>query len=313
VKVVTLPASLDERTFDQVARGLEGEAGERRLFDGSHVRWADPYGMIGLLAVGSVAGRSAEKPILRLPEQPDVLSYMARMGFYEHADPVFEIHGQARRSRHDGPSDVLLEITAINSHADVHAIVELVNERGMTILTKQLHYPSREAFQFSVVLSEVCQNIIEHAETSGWVATQRYTWTKRLAGRKVVVIAVMDLGVGFRQSLASAHAAKHGDAGRFTDATALEAAFLHGQTRFHDVGRGQGLQQIRKQVGRWNGRVSIRSGSSRIADVPDWDDSPPLEEHLPFVPGSQIGIILPARVAEGGEAEPARAAKGEVQ
>jgi anti-sigma regulatory factor (Ser/Thr protein kinase) len=313
VKVVTLPASLDERTFDTVARGLEGEPGQRRLFDGSHVRWADPYGMIGLLAVGSVAGQDAERPILRLPEQADVLSYMARMSFFEHAGPIFDIHGATRRARQDGPSDVLLEITAINSHADVHAIVDLVNERGMKILTTQLNYPPREAFQFSVVLSEVCQNIIEHAETGGWVATQRYTWTKRLSGRKVVVIAVMDLGVGFRQSLASAHAARHGDGGHFTDATALEAAFLHGQTRFHDQGRGQGLQQIRKQVGRWNGRVSIRSGSARIADVPDWDDSPPLEEHLPFVPGSQIGIILPARVGEGDAADPAHAAKGEVQ
>jgi hypothetical protein len=313
VKVVTLPASLDERTFDAVARGLDGESGERRLFDGSRVRWADPYGMIGLLAVGSVAGQTGERPILRLPEQPDVLSYMSRMNFFEHAEPVFEIHGVARRARQDGASDVLLEITAVNSHADVHSVVDLVNERGMTILTKQLGYPVREAFQFSVVLSEVCQNIIEHAETGGWVATQRYTWTKRLAGRKVVVIAVMDLGVGFRHSLSSAHAARHGDGGRFSDAAALEAAFLHGQTRFHDPGRGQGLQQIRKQVGRWNGRVSIRSGSARIADVPDWDDTPPLEEHLPFVPGSQIGIILPARVGEGGVAAPAHAAKGEVQ
>jgi len=313
LKLITLPASLDERTFDVVARGLDGDPGERCLFDGSHVRWADPYGMIGLLAVGTVAGRTAERPVLRLPEQPDVLSYMARMAFFEHADPVFEAHGPVRRSRQDGPSDVLLEITAINSHADVHSVVDLVNERGMTILTKQLNYPVREAFQFSVVLSEVCQNIIEHAETGGWVATQRYTWTKRLAGRKVVVIAVMDLGVGFRQSLASAHAARHGEAGRFTDASALEAAFLHGQTRFHDPGRGQGLQQIRKQVGRWNGRVSIRSGSARIADVPDWDDFPPLEENLPFVPGSQIGIILPARVSAGVVPEPARVAKGEVQ
>ena len=100
-------------------------------------------------------------------------------------------------------------------------------------------------------------------------------------------------------------------AGRFTDATALEAAFLHGQTRFHDPGRGQGLQQIRKQVGRWNGKVSIRSGTARIADVPDWDDSPPLEEHLPFLTGAQIGIILPARVEEDRLASSGPARKGD--
>jgi hypothetical protein len=128
------------------------------------------------------------------------------------------------------------------------------------------------------------------------VAAQTYAWTKRL-GRKVVVIAVMDLGIGFRRSLAAAQAARYPD--RWTDAAALEAAFMHGQTRFHDPGRGQGLQQIRKQVGRWGGRISIRSGSARIADVPEWDDALPLEEGLPPLPGSQIGIILPARVPAG--------------
>jgi hypothetical protein len=234
-------------------------------------------------------------PILRLPESGDVVGYLARMGFFNHAAACFEIHGPARRPRPDGPSDVLLEITPIHSHADVHSIVDLVNARGVTILTRQLGYPVREAMQFSVVLSEVCQNIIEHAESGGWVATQTYQWTKRL-GRPVVAIAVMDLGIGFRASLESTHAARHPS--RWTDAAALEAAFLHGQTRFHDPGRGQGLQQIRKNVGRWDGRISIRSGTARIADVPEWDDSPPLEEALPFLPGAQIGIVLPAKVAE---------------
>lgn len=310
MRVVTLPGSLDERTFDAVVRGLEGEPGERVLFDAHDVRWVDPYGMVGLLAVGTVAGRTADRPRLRLPADPDVISYLSRMNFFEHADPVFELHGSTGRAHGDGASEVLLEITAVNSHADVHAVVDLVNTRGMAILTKQLHYPPREAFQFAVVLSEVCQNIIEHAEASGWVATQTYNWTKRL-GRKVVVIAVMDLGIGFRGSLGPAYAARFpADSETFGDAAALEAAFTHGHTRFHDPGRGQGLQQIRKQVARWQGRVSIRSGTARIADVPEWDDSPRLERDLSPLPGAQIGIVLPARVeAETRPAAGARAGR----
>jgi hypothetical protein len=53
--------------------------------------------------------------------------------------------------------------------------------------------------------------------------------------------------------------------------------------------------------------VSIRSGTARIADVPDWDDSPRLERDLPPLPGAQIGIVLPARV-EAGERAPAGSA-----
>lgn len=309
MNVITLPASLDERYFEPIVKSLSEATEQRVLFDATHVRWADPYGMIGMLVLGEVARRRGELALLKLPDSSDVVSYMARMGFLEHAEPLFELNGPRPKSRAEGGSDVLLEITPVNSHQDVHHVVDLVNERGMRILTSQLNYPGREAFQFSVILSEVCQNIIEHAEAGGWVATQTYNWTKKV-GRKVVVIAVMDLGIGFRQSLAGAHAARYS---RWDDAAALEAAFMHGQTRFHDPGRGQGLQQIRKYVGRWGGRISIRSGTARIADVPAWDEgtTQPLAERLPHLPGAQIGIVLPAQVeAPAGKGPAAAAVRG---
>ncbi|HSJ10783.1 MAG TPA: hypothetical protein VK928_12745 [Longimicrobiales bacterium] len=299
MNLVTLPASLDERYFEPMVRDLAASDEDRVLFDATHVRFADPYGMIGLLTLGSVARQRGVMPLLKLPESGDVISYLTRMDFFDHAEDIFEINGVRSRGKSDGVSEVLLEITPIHSHADVHRIVDVVNERALDILNKQLNYPRSEAFQFSVILSEVCQNIIEHAEATGWVATQTYNWAKKV-GRKVVVIAVMDLGIGFRASLAAAHAARYS---RWDDAAALEAAFMHGQTRFHDPGRGQGLQQIRKMVGRWDGRISIRSGSARIADIPSWDEGAPLQENLPSLPGSQIGIVLPARVPA--EAAPA--------
>ena len=176
---------------------------------------------------------------------------------------------------------MLLEITPIRSHEDVHGVIEHVQERAGTILTERLGYSRADAAMFSMMLSEVCQNIIEHAEAGGWVGIQTYNWAKRL-GRQVVVIAVMDLGIGFRGSLAREHAARFGD--RWSDATALEAAFIHGTTRFRDPGRGQGLKQIRSSVGRWGGKVAIRSGTARIADIPEWDDAPPLETDLAALP-----------------------------
>ena len=301
MNVLAVPASLDDRSFDlvmeELTEALDGGETGRILVDARRLRWVDPYGMIGLLAIGQVARDRGRRPRLQVPESSDVISYLTRMSFFKSADGIYELHGGSRKSA-AGSSDVLLEITPVQSHMDVHQIVDRVNERALAILTRQLNYPLKEAFQFSVMLSEVCQNIIDHAEAGGWVATQTYNWSKRL-GRKVVTIAVMDLGVGFYGSLASEHAARYG--ARWSDASALEAAFIHGLTRFHDPGRGQGLQQIRKQVGRWNGKISIRSGTARIADVPGWDDAPPLEEDLAPFPGAQINIILPSRLAEDAE------------
>ncbi len=295
MKVITVPSSLDERSSDALFQQVAELGDERPLLDARRLRWADPFGMLALLAVGEVAGRSGERPVFRAPESADVAGYMARMGFFEQARELFELDRAPRRTR-DGESDVLLEITPVRSHDDVHTVVDRVQDRAGAILTRQLHYPVAAAVQFSVILSEVCQNIIEHAQAHGWVATQTYSRTPRL-DRRVVRIAVVDLGVGFRGSLASEHAARFAE--RWGDAAALEAAFIHGLTRFHDPGRGQGLQQIRKQVGRWGGRISIRSGTARIADVPEWDDAPPMEEGLPPFPGSQIAIELPEAAVTG--------------
>lgn len=295
--VIDLPASLDYRALDGVLDEA-ARADGKTLFDARHVRWVDPCGMVGLLAAGTrVRERSAAPPRLELPDQPDVLGYMARMGMFAAAADVFEADGKAPRRGGAAESDVLLEITPITTNSDVHEVVDRVQGRAGQILSRTLHYPTSAVVQFSVILSEVCQNILEHAEAPGWVAAQAYRWQKRL-GRHVLVIAVADLGRGFRGSLASEHSARFGD--RWGDATALEAAFIHGLTRFPDSGRGQGIQQIRKQVRRWDGAISIRSGRARIADVPSWDDTPPLTDGMEDFPGAQITIILPARADDDG-------------
>jgi len=235
------------------------------------------------IAVGGMVRRQAGEDFYFLQK-------LAKRGpIHEIADTT--VRPSPRRS--DRGSDVLLEITPVNTNSDVHEVVERVQTRAGRVLSKTLRYPAAAVVQFSVILSEVCQNIIEHAEAPGWVAAQSYNWTKRL-GRHVVVIAVSDLGRGFRGSLTDEHSARFGD--RWGDVTALEAAFIHGLTRFPDSGRGQGIQQIRKQVGRWNGLLSIRSGTARIADSPDWTETPPVEEGLVHFPGAQINIILPERL-----------------
>ena len=295
MRVLEIPPSLDYRTVEELYNGIEGLESGPVLFDARRLRWIDPNGMVALLAAGTVvAEKTGTPPRLSLPEQQDVSGYLGRMGFPGAAKGVFEaLPSGGRRAARD--SDVLLEITPVTTNSDVHEVVERVQSRAGAILSTSLRYPAAAVVQFSVILSEVCQNIIEHAEGPGWVAAQSYNWTKRL-GRHVVVIAVSDLGRGFRGSLADEHSARFGD--RWGDVTALEAAFLLGLTRFPDSGRGQGIQQIRKQVGRWSGLLSIRSGTARIADTPDWTSMPPVEDGLTFFPGAQINIILPEKLDE---------------
>jgi anti-sigma regulatory factor (Ser/Thr protein kinase) len=176
-------------------------------------------------------------------------------------------------------------------------VVDKIQQRAQEALVKNLNLDAKVTMRFTMALSEVCQNIVEHAGRGGWVAVQTYTWRVRLGGRKVVVIAVCDPGIGFRQSLESAPGFQKRE--RWDDGQALEETVMRGASRFRDPGRGQGLAGVRKFVGTWDGKLSIRSGTARIAVLPkgDWDEDEPLVEDLPYFPGAQVQITIPERVA----------------
>jgi anti-anti-sigma regulatory factor len=290
------PTSLDESTFERLLRQLDDlpqVATGEIVIDLEQVRFIDPYGMVGLLALARFLRQHTLKPVLMLPRSGEVMKYLDRMDFSRHAEQLYAIDlttlwpdGEYARSAH---SDVLLEITPITRTEDIHYIVDRVRERAQTILSQNLHYEQAAIDGFVVALSEVCQNIPEHSEDVGYVAIQKYFYGRRL-GKNVVKIAVMDLGVGFRASLAPKYAAQAAD---WTDMKALRLAIFEGASRYDDPGRGQGLSAVRRFIERWHGKLMIRSGSARIGLIPGWDRSAARQTNLLPFPGTQVSIVLP--------------------
>jgi anti-sigma regulatory factor (Ser/Thr protein kinase) len=293
-RVVEVPASFDDKSFDQFAQSFaSGDPAQRALFDARGAQWASPYGLVGMLTAGQVLKEQRrERPLFTVPSSDDVRRYWARTGFFRYAAEFFEIHGKVPRTKVEDDADYLLPVTPVRASEDVHAVVGAIQERAARMLTGELGLEAKATIGFAMALSEACQNIVEHAGTGGWVAVHAYTFRKRL-GRRVVVIAVSDGGVGFNHSLESTQARRFGD--RWGDAAALEAAVIQGVSRFRDPGRGQGLAGIKRYLTRWNGKLSIRSGTARIAIVPPWDDDVPMSEDLPFFPGSQLQVVIPAQ------------------
>ena len=296
--VISVPPSLDEQSFEQVIEQLASvPPGEEILVDARHARWASPYGLTALLCV---AQSRTDRMDFAVPEHPDTLSYWSRTGFFRYAAELYELHGAVPRAREAHESDVLLEITPITQTEDVHGVVGRIHQKAADILHGQLNLETAATGAFGLTLSEACQNIVEHAELGGWVAVQTYKYTRRL-GRRVVVIAVCDAGIGFRQSLESSPTHRRSD--RWDDAMALEDAVLRAVSRhrFRDNGRGQGIAGIRRFISRWNGKLTVRSGTARIAITPDWDEDIPLQESLPFFPGAQMQVIVPERIGDAAE------------
>lgn len=287
--VINVPPSLDDLTFEDVLRQVAPlPADTKLLLDARHVRWASPYGLTALLTLAQARPNALS---LAVPELEETASYWSRAGFFRLAEELYELHGVYPKRAGVADSNVLLEITAVSKSEDVHDVVGRIQQKAQQIL-RELNLDAKASVGFAMTLSEICQNIVEHAGRGGWVMVQTYRWTKRL-GRRVVVIAVSDAGVGFRQSLESAPGKERGD--RWDDAAALEDAVIRGVSRFRDPGRGQGLAGVRRYLGRWDGKLSVRSGTARIAIVPSWDDDVPLAEQLPSFPGAQVQVTIPER------------------
>lgn len=288
--VITVPPSLDDATFEQILDPLSRLApDDKLLLDARHARWASPYGLTGLL---TIAQTRLSRPALAVPEMDETASYWSRTGFFRHAVDLFDLKGSVPRGRQN-ESSVLLEITPVVGSDDVHTVVEKVQNKAQAILVNELKLDAAATMRFTMALSETCQNIVEHAQRGGWVAVQTYRWQKRL-GRRVVVIAVCDAGVGFKGSLESAQGRPRSD--RWDDGMALEEAVMRGVSRFRDSGRGQGLAGVRRFIAKWDGKFAVRSGTARLAIVPSWDEDVPLTENLSPFPGAQIQVTIPERV-----------------
>src|SRR5207249_6962443 len=88
-RLVEVPTSFDDRSFDQFAGAFAQAAdGERLLFDAHAAEWASPYGLVGLLAAGEAAAGKGERPLLTAAANPGVGSSCARAGLCRDAADV---------------------------------------------------------------------------------------------------------------------------------------------------------------------------------------------------------------------------------
>ena len=275
---------ITEETFEQVLHRFNNSS----AINIQEVSFIDPYGMVGLLEIGEIFQTQDTRKPLYLPKSEEVLKYLERMDFFKIAPRYFKFEqcepNMSEKYLRSSDSDVLLEITPIEKSDDIHFIVGKVKNRAHSILKKHLKYDERAINGFIVSLSEVCQNILEHSESKGLVGIQKYYFQN--IEKNMVKIAVMDSGIGFRESLSKRFSLK-------SDLRSIEEALIHGASRYTDEGRGHGLASVRRFVNQWNGKISIRSGTAKLSILPEWAWGKQREYNLTHFPGAQINILLP--------------------
>jgi hypothetical protein len=153
-------------------------------------------------------------------------------------------------------NNVLLDVTIFRTHDAISAMLHQTGE-----ILQNLGYTVTARGHVLEVLSELCSNVLLHANTlfGGVAAMQTY---RNRAGTRYVVMSIGDAGIGVRKSLANnASLASRLE----SDAQALGVAVQAGSSRFGVGGHGGGLPRVLEIASRYGGRVAFRSGAGALA------------------------------------------------
>lgn len=250
--------NLSAKTVDEAIVALEAfrtAAGKGSIqLDLSGLRFVDPYGMVYLCLAARSLSRDFWDIDCVLPESGDVESYLTRMGVFRSVGECVTLPRSTRTGKPAVENESLIEVCDISKREDVASAIELVESRVGAILEKELNYSVREITGFKNVVAELCHNILDHSGDRGVLAAQRYTSKE---GRKFAMIAVGDLGMGIRASLAGRY-----DVSAWSHGHAIGQAVKKAVSR--DAARGLGLTVVRSICDDCDGSLHIRSGDSRV-------------------------------------------------
>lgn len=240
------------------------------------VSFIDPFGVVGILVLlEAISEHSGQRPILVVPRDRTVCSYLSKLNAWAHLRGLSECRGDlADSSPHSSPSDVLLELSPIKSQSDIDDVLETLQK----LLGSNLGYSAKSLNAVLQMLSELCHNVIDHSEGGGWAAAQRYF--RADDGTRFVRVAVADSGIGVRASLG-----KRYNVAAWTHRDAIVNALKKEYSQF--PARGLGLPFIGRLVKEFKGGLDIRSGDCRI-----YISKQPRGLQGAHFPGTQVGVSL---------------------
>ncbi|MEZ4768340.1 MAG: hypothetical protein R2844_07930 [Caldilineales bacterium] len=239
--------------------------------------FVDPYGMAVLVMAARQVQRHGSRLICVLPGNDRPVQTMLQTGLLDALRPVAELRNLPKESSHKFPSP--LPATAIRSRSDVQTVVgHLVD-----VTRDRLGYNMGDVLDTAKVVSELCNNIVDHSGAEGIVLAQLGSDRH---GARYVALAAADDGIGIRGSLTR----RYPEAGQWQDGEAIERAL--GGLSSRETGGGAGLRGVTAVVRRYQGRLTVRSGSDRVFVSAD---RTPKTHRGALFPGTLVGISFSQR------------------
>lgn len=243
--------------------------------------FATPGEICGLRALVDYAAERADQVTFECPSAADIHAYLARMDFYAQLPANVVLSRPAPTIRRRDRRTKLIELVRIRTSDDVEALMARVHRVAKSHLGTGL-----AAAACAVAVGEAAANVLDHAGTpeGALVAAQRYESTG-------LELAVVDLGDGIPTTLAR-NPAHRG----LPDVDAVERSLNEGVSGIDEPGRGAGLADVVRAVGR-AGSAALRIGSGRAQLSVGWTNGRQRRSRIVpgcSVPGTWIALTLEA-------------------
>lgn len=241
--------------------------------------FATPGEICGLRALLDHAAQRADQVTFDCPGDADVHVYLARMDFYANLPTNVVLSRPAPSIRRRDRRSKLIELVRIRTPENVEALMGRVHRVAESHLGT-----GPAATACAVAVGEAVANVLDHAGTpeGALVAAQRYESTG-------LELAVVDLGDGIPTTLARSPAHRG-----LEDLEAIERSLKDGVSRIDDPGRGAGLADVVRAVGK-AGTASLRIGSGRAQLSVGWTTGRQRRNRIvpgSAVPGTWIALTL---------------------
>lgn len=207
------------------------------------------------------------------------LRHLALMGFGTWLESLGYASDLPRASPPERP-DVLVPIERLGRVFDAEQLSHLLWEQLRREADPQVLAATLEG------LWELAANAIEHSGAEAVIMGQVYRKGQPPDHLNVVQVVIGDAGRGIKRSFVESRRYKPGD-----DREAIELALQYLVTSVDDPGRGQGLHTTMEQVTALEGKLVIRSGTSKMTLRNGAADT----EEVPFLDGTVVCMALPLR------------------
>lgn len=249
------------------------------------IQFVEPYALTTIPALCEAVTDQVNRTWVCLPADPDVKNYCGVSGLIDTLKPVSKLVGESpATSGRVQDSEVLVALTRFATESDVQEVVR----QARPTLERLLHrfrWPPAISERSISSLSEVAMNVIEHADSVGFLTLQAY----QLDGpAPFLVVSVSDCGVGVRSTLEERYPSFRDE----TDADVLMQLFRRYLTSREDQERGKGIRTLRDAIRAVRGRIHFRSGRGYYRERSGRAE--PSVGTLAFIPGTHIRMSFDA-------------------